>query len=75
MGKTIIHETDIHGGGVIFHDGLLYSYSYDDGYFGDVKTSLKALADIGAVNLDNFIFLEKDEIYYLLQEKMEEKDE
>lgn len=75
MGKTIIHETNIHGCGVILHNGELHNYSYDDGYFGDVKTTLKAFADIGIINLDNFIFLEEDEIYHFLQELMEEENE
>lgn len=76
MKKTIVHETDVHSSsGVIYHDGVSYDYSYNDEYFGDVKTTLKALADIGIIDLDNFIFFEGNEIYNFVQEKMEEEDE
>ena len=57
MSKLIIHETDCHGCGYIHFNGETHDYAYDDGGFGDIKTTVQKLIDIGFINpKDVFIF-------------------
>ena len=68
--KLIIHETDCHGCGTYYYNGIAERYAYDD--VGDVKTVVQALIDIGFINPDNVIIIDNDNIYSIV-EKMFEK--
>lgn len=50
MKKIIIVETDCHGSGYIYANNEVHSYTYDDGYFGDVYQTISALIDLGAID-------------------------
>ncbi len=60
--KLVIHETDCHGCGKVHYNGRTESYSYDDGYMGDVRVSVEGLIEIGFLNKEDvLIFDEKNE--------------
>lgn len=73
MKKLIIHETDCHGCGVIMYNGRIEHYCYDDGCFGDVKTTILALIDLGFINPDDVEIFCSDEIYKYVEEKIGEE--
>lgn len=56
--KLIIHETDCHGCGRIYFEGRIENYSYDDGRFGDVRTTVENLIDLGFINPDDVIIFD-----------------
>ena len=56
--KLIIHETDCHGSGRIYFDGKAEHYSYDDGRFGDVRTTVENLIELGFINPDDVIIFD-----------------
>ena len=71
--KLIIHETDCHGCGFVIYNGHVVSYTYDDGYFGDVASTVQALIDIGFINKDDVKIFEGDDLYKLIEEKILEE--
>ena len=64
--KLIIHQTDIHGSGNIYHNGKTHYYSYDD-ETGDVGAAVRTLIDIGFIEEDDVCFIEGDEIYEMIE--------
>lgn len=72
--KLIIHETDSHGCGNIYYNGKWDSYSYDDGEWGDVKTAVIKLIDIGFIKYEDVaIFTDEDNIYELVEKGLNVK--
>lgn len=67
--KLIIHETDPHGGGYIYYNGKCDSYCYDDGAWGDVRTTVQELINIGFIDTDDVVFLNGEKEIYTLVEK------
>ena len=57
--KLIIHETDCYGSGRIYFEGKAEFYSYDDGGYGDVRRTVECLIDLGFINSDDVIILDK----------------
>lgn len=73
--KLIIHETDCHGCGTVIYNGHIVSYTYDDGYFGDVASTVQALIDIGFINKDDVKIFNGDDFYKFVEDKiLEEAD-
>ena len=64
--KLIIHETDCHGCGNVYFDGKTASYSYDDGYYGDLLLAVKALQELGVPFGCDVLIYDGDEIYEAL---------
>lgn len=65
--KLIIHETDCHGCGYIHYNGTTKYYSYDDGSWGDVKSTIHELIEIGFINAEDVVICDDDfDIYHLL---------
>jgi len=71
--KLIIHETDCHGCGFVYYNGSGWHYSYDDGEFGDIATSVQALINIGFINPEDVEMFSDTEIYEYIEDKMEEE--
>lgn len=71
--KLIIHETDCHGCGTVIYNGHIAHYTYDDGYFGDVASTVQALIDIGFINKDDVKIFEGDELYNFVADKISEE--
>jgi hypothetical protein len=70
--KLIIHETDCHGGGYIYYNGKCDDYIYDDGKWGDVKSTVEALIDIGFINPTDVAIFDNDaEIYKIVEKGLE----
>ena len=67
MKKMIIHETDCHGCGAVMYNGKIEYYSYDDGCFGDVKSTILALIELGFINPDSVEIFCGDEIYEYIE--------
>lgn len=66
--KLIIHETDCHGCGFIHYNGRTEDYSYDDGVYGDVKTTIEQLIKIGFINSEDVaIFTGHNQVYELVE--------
>lgn len=62
--RLIIHETDCHGCGNVYYNGKCYPYSYDDGEWGDVHSTVAKLIEIGFVKYEDVaIFTDADDIY------------
>lgn len=62
--KLIIHETDCHGCGNVYYKGRCDNYTYDDGEWGDIKTAVIKLIDIGFIKYEDVvIFTDDDNIY------------
>lgn len=60
--KLIIYETDCHGCGKIYFDNKSDTYSYDDGCFGDVRSTIEELIKIGFIDPDDVaIFTQEDD--------------
>lgn len=60
--KLIIYETDFHGCGKIYFDNKSDTYSYDDGYWGNVRRTIEELIKIGFIDPDDVaIFTEDDD--------------
>ena len=73
--KLIIHETDCHGGGYIYYNGKCEDYIYDDGKWGDVKSTVEALIEIGFINyVDVVIFTNDDNIYKYVEKGLNAND-
>ena len=71
--KLIIHETDCHGCGTVYYNGKEEHYSYDDGSFGDVRTTVDALIDLGFINSEDVIVFDGSEdksLYYYVEKGM-----
>lgn len=66
--KLIIHETDP-GCGCIYYNGKYDRYCYDDGAWGDVRTAVQGLIDIGFIDTDDVVFLDDEKEIYALVEK------
>ena len=49
MKKLIINETDCHGSGEYFFDGIYGTYSFDDGRSGDLLAAIELLLEIGFI--------------------------
>jgi hypothetical protein len=76
MSKLIIHETDHHGCGVIYYKGKEFYYSYDDGCWGDVHSTIVNLIDIGFIDSkDVLIFDSHNSIYSYLANLMNSEPE
>lgn len=73
--KLIIHETDCHGCGVIAFNGQVNQYSYDDGYYGDIKTAVEALIRIGFINKDDVVVFDSENSIYDVVCKYYERNE
>lgn len=72
MPKLIIHETDCHGCGYVYYNGIENYYSYDDGSWGDVKCTIEKLIDIGFVDKkDVVIFADEESIYKYVEKGLE----
>ena len=67
--KLIIHETDCHGCGRIYYNGKSDMYAYDDGKWGDVKSTVEALINIGFIDKEDVAIFEDDEVIYKIIEK------
>ena len=67
--KLIIHETDCHGGGYVYYNGKCDDYTYDDGKWGDVKSTVEALIDIGFINEEDVVIFDNDAEIYKYVEK------
>ena len=67
--KLIIHETDCHGGGYIYYNGKCEDYMYDDGKWGDVKSTVEALVEIGFINYEDVVIFTNDDNIYKYVEK------
>ena len=67
--KLIIHETDCHGGGYIYYNGKCEDYIYDDGKWGDVKSTVEALIEIGFINYEDVVIFTNDDNIYKYVEK------
>lgn len=67
--KLIIHETDSHGCGYIYYKGICDRYTYDDGAWGDVKSTVQELINIGFISTSDVVFLDSDAEMYALVEK------
>ena len=67
--KLIIHETDCHGGGYVYYNGKCEDYIYDDGKWGDVKETVKALIEIGFINPEDVAIFTDGEVIYKMVEK------
>lgn len=73
--KLIIHETDSHGGGYIYYNGKCDDYIYDDGKWGDVKSTVEALIDIGFIKYEDVaIFTNDDNIYEYVEKGLNVND-
>lgn len=68
--KLIIHETNCHGCGTVIYNGHIVNYTYDDGYFGDVASTVQALIDIGFINKDDVKIFEGDDFYKFVEDKI-----
>lgn len=75
MKKLIIHETDAHGCGWFYYNGEARRYFYDDGCFGDIKTTIQTLIEIGFINKDEVIIFEGEEIYKYIDINCKDKIE
>ena len=64
--KLIIHETDCHGSGYVTYNGETHYYSYED--VGDIRAMVQELIDIGFIKTEDVVFLEKDEIYNIVEQ-------
>ena len=72
--KLIIHETECHGCGKFYYNGKWDYYSYDDGEWGDVKTAVIKLIDIGFIKYEDVaIFTDDDNIYELVEKGLNVK--
>ena len=67
--QLIIHETNSHGEGNVIYGDLIRSYTYDDGYMGDVKGAVEGLIEIGFIDPNDVTIIEGDEIYQHLNIK------
>ena len=67
--KLIIHETDCHGCGNIYYNGQCDHYSYDDSYWGDVRSTVEALIKIGFINAEDVVIFDDDLDLYKKVEK------
>lgn len=67
--KLIIHETNCHGEGFIHYNDTTEYYCYDDGSWGDVKTTVKKLIDIGFINKDDVVIFDNPYDVYKIVEK------
>ena len=73
--KLIIHETNCHGGGKVYHNGKCEDYFYDDGKWGDVKATVEALIEIGFIKYEDVvIFTEEDNIYEYVEKGLNVDD-
>ena len=73
--KLIIHETNCHGGGYIYYNGKYEDYIYDDGKWGDVKSTVEALIDIGFIKYEDVaIFTNSDNIYEYVEKGLNAND-
>lgn len=61
--KLIIHETDCHGCGRVYYNGISDMYAYDDSYWGDVRLTVEALIKIGFINAEDVAIFINDNIY------------
>lgn len=71
--KLIIHETDCHGCGTVIYNGHIVSYTYDDGYLGDVASTVQALIDMGFINKDDVKIFNGDDFYKFVENKILEE--
>lgn len=72
--KLIIHETDPHGCGYIYYNGKCSRYSYDDGEWGDVHSTVAKLIEIGFIKYEDVaIFTNEDDIYEYVEKGLEYK--
>ena len=69
MSKLIIHETDCHGCGMVYYNGNIESYAYDDN--ADVKNAVQILIEVGAINENDVVIVKEDEIYKKLADLLE----
>ena len=60
MKKLIINETDCHGCGEYFFNGIYGTYSYDDEY-GDLRATIEFLLKIGFINKEQVKIFNSDE--------------
>ena len=67
--KLIIHETDCHGCGMVYYNGNIESYAYDDN--ADVKNAVQILIEVGAINENDVVIVREDEIYKKLADLLE----
>ena len=75
MSKLYIHETDCHGGGYVYYNGKCDEYLYDDGRWGDVKSTVEALIDIGFINEEDVaIFTNDDNLYEYVEKGLSVND-
>ena len=61
--KLIIHETDDDGCGVIHYKGKTEPYSYDDCIYGDIKSTVKSLIDLGFIKPEQVLIFEQNQLY------------
>ena len=61
MKKLIINETDCHGCGEYFFNGIHGIYSYDDDESGDLRAAIEFLLKIGFINKEQVKIFNSDE--------------
>jgi hypothetical protein len=73
--KLIIHEIDCHGCGRVYYNGKSDHYTYDDGEWGDVRTTVEKLIDIGFIKYEDVvIFTDEDNIYEYVEKGLNVND-
>lgn len=73
--KLIIHETDSLGCGKVYYNGKCERYSYDDGKWGDVHSTIVQLINIGFIDYEDvIIFTDDDNIYEYVEKGLNSND-
>ena len=73
--KLIIHETNCHGCGVVAYNGKEESYFYDDGSWGNIRTAVEKLIEIGFINPNDVVIFDSDNSIYDVVMKYYERNE
>lgn len=69
----IIHETDYHGCGTVYHNGTEVHYSYDD-EMGNVRGAVELLISIGFIDPETVLIFDSfNSIYEQLDNFLEER--
>ena len=73
--KLIIHEIDRQGCGYVAYNGEVEEYACDDENWGNIKTAVEKLIEIGLINPNDVVIFDSENSIYDVVMKYYERNE